>query len=373
MAIRGGHRLLELGRRWGPVLLLALLCRFVLLLLSAFAHVVNTGEGLGSYHQLLEIWNRWDAPHYLFIAEHGYVSQGDEANFIVFLPFYPILTRLAAMIVGDYLLGGMVVSFIASLAAAVLLYELALLDLDRATALRAIWFMSIFPTAYFFIAPYTEALCLALALAAFYAARTSRYAWAGLWGGLAVFTRGMAGALLPALLLEFPWQRLRPRPAALWLGFLPLAGLLYLGINYAVFGDPFAFKERLEEHWFKQLSWPWEGLYNTFLAYTWRSPGEAMLVVWGELVSVAIVLAAGLAALRWLRPSYAIYVLASWLIMTSTAYILSTPRYALLLFPLFILMARLARRELWGYGLSALSLAFLAFFTVLYTSGRWAF
>ena len=363
----------SLARRWGPPLALTLLCRITLLLLGFSASVIDTNKGFGSFQQFLQIWNRWDAPHYLYIAEHGYANSGDEANFIVFFPFYPMLTRFTAMVVGDYLLAGMLVSLVASLVAAVLLYELVLLDWDRSMALRAVWFMAIFPTAHFFIAPYGEATYLVLSLAAFYAVRRARHEFAGLWSGLALLTRGLGVALLPALAAEFQEGRLRPSPRLLWLGFMPLTGLLYLGVNYAVFGDAFAFQERLAEHWFKRPAWPWEGIYNTFSAHAWRSPQEAMLVVWGELAFLAIVLAAGLAAWRWLRPSYGIYVLASWLIMASTSYILSTPRYALGLFPIFIVMARLGRGEIWGYGLSALSMAALSFFTIEYSLGRWAF
>ncbi len=363
----------SLARRWGPPLILILLCRATLLLLSFSAIVIATNKGFASFHQFLQRWSYWDAPHYLYIAEHGYASIGDEVNFAVFFPFYPVLTRFMAMAVGDYLVAGMLVSLVASLVATVLLYELVLQDFDRSMAMRSVWFMAVFPTAHFLIAPYGEATYLALTLAAFYAVRRANYKLSGLWSGLALLTRGLGVSLLPALVVEFQKGKLKPSPRLLWLGFMLVAGFLYLGLNNFVFGDPFAFQKRLAEHWFKRPAWPWEAIYNTFSAHAWRSPGEAMMVVWGELAFLAIVLAAGLVAWRWLRPSYAVYVLTSLLIMASTSYILSTPRYALGLFPIFIVMARLGRRELWGYGLSALSIAALSFLTIEYTLGRWAF
>jgi len=43
-----------------------------------------------------------DAPHYLHLAEHGYVSTGDKANLIVFYPLYPLLVKLFNIFCNDY-------------------------------------------------------------------------------------------------------------------------------------------------------------------------------------------------------------------------------------------------------------------------------
>ena len=43
---------------------------------------------------VMNMFNHWDAPHYVAIAKNGYVNTGDAANFIVFFPLYPILIRL---------------------------------------------------------------------------------------------------------------------------------------------------------------------------------------------------------------------------------------------------------------------------------------
>ena len=39
----------------------------------------------------LEIWNRWDATHYLTLAEKGYAAAGDSRVLLVFFPLYPWL------------------------------------------------------------------------------------------------------------------------------------------------------------------------------------------------------------------------------------------------------------------------------------------
>ena len=39
------------------------------------------------------LWNRWDATHYLSLAEHGYTVTGEGRFSIVFYPLYPWLVR----------------------------------------------------------------------------------------------------------------------------------------------------------------------------------------------------------------------------------------------------------------------------------------
>lgn len=86
----------------------------------------------------------------------------------------------------------------------------------------------------------------------------------------------------------------------------------------------------------------------------------------------------GLACTVWcwlsLRKSYAVWMTFNWLLWTSTSFILSTPRYTLILFPVYILFARLAaRRPVWGGVITAWSLLFLALFVSLFVRGYWAF
>jgi len=64
----------------------------------------------------------------------------------------------------------------------------------------------------------------------------------------------------------------------------------------------------------------------------------------------------------------------NWLLITSTSFVLSVPRYTLVLFPMFFLFARAgASRHLWFALISAWSLLFLALFVSRYVQGPWAF
>ena len=72
------------------------------LLLLSFG--VQAAATLAQHHPgWLEIWNRWDATHYLRLAEHGYTAAGDSRLSLVFFPLYPWLVRAGSLIqVMDY-------------------------------------------------------------------------------------------------------------------------------------------------------------------------------------------------------------------------------------------------------------------------------
>jgi len=64
----------------------------------------------------------------------------------------------------------------------------------------------------------------------------------------------------------------------------------------------------------------------------------------------------------------------NWLLICSTSFVLSVPRYTLTLFPIFILFARFATKyPTAGLLLTAWSLLFLALFVGKYVGGTWAF
>ncbi|MET0623136.1 MAG: mannosyltransferase family protein [Pyrinomonadaceae bacterium] len=357
---------------------LVLAVKALLIWYGAESFVIWKNERHGSFYDWLAIWNRWDAPHYLDIARMGYVSEGVEARWIVFYPLYPWLVRASAFVLRDELLAAFFVSGAASVAAGVLLYRLARVDEPEEVARASVFYMLVFPTAYFLHVGYTESLFIALALGAFLAARSRCWWAAGLLGALAALARVNGLLLIPALAFE-AWEEYRAsgrRVRAAWLWALgPLAGFGgYLFINWWVLGDPRAFLGMQGQHWFKSLTWPWVGIREAWNSVWGRAPSEARMVGWQELLF--LLLGLGLTAWAWLRlrASYAVWMTCNWLLWTSTKFVLSVPRYTLVLFPAFILFARLrASRPAWGAAVAVWSLLFLALFAARFAQGYWAF
>ena len=354
----------------------------ILLAIKFFAFILAPAAWLVLHNQscdFVTLWNRWDAPHYVALAENGYTAVGEGRYFIVFFPLYPLLIRLVASVLGNYEVAALVISNVASLLAGLYLYKLARIDYSHNTALKSVFYLAIFPTSYFLIAGYTESLFLLLAIGSFYYARKARWSTAGVLGMLAAATRITGLVLLPSLLYEYFSQRSNPGSRRVrdlfFIALVSLGFVSYLIVNHVVFGDAFAFLAVQHEHWYKHLAPPWEGLLGAIGSIFWRDSADKVLIGVAEVVfGLFGFFCIAYAVIIKLRPSYTVYMFLTWLAVTSTSYWLSTPRYLLSLFPVFIMFALIAdRREEWFYVLTTAFLLFFSFFLVLFTQGYWAF
>jgi len=141
---------------------------------------------------LTDVWARWDSRWFVQIAEHAYSSSQTAA----FFPLYPgVVAVLGRVLLGHYVLAGIVVSLAACAGSFVLFHRLAERRLGLEGAQRALVYLAIFPTALFFFAGYSESLFLVLTVACFYHMRRRQWLLAGFFGGLASATR-VTGVLL---------------------------------------------------------------------------------------------------------------------------------------------------------------------------------
>jgi 4-amino-4-deoxy-L-arabinose transferase-like glycosyltransferase len=388
----------ELLRRIEPddlnLVALTLALKAGLLGLGIFALLFITGRELtDGLYGALRLWDRWDAPHYVDLAILGYrstdpgmatiegyerVYPGDLPLYIVFFPLFPWLSGLVDAIIHIPLVSVLVVSTVASLFVAPLLFRLVRADFGQEAGLRAAGFLLIFPTAYFLQIGYTESLFLALVLGCFLAVRRDHWWLAGILGGLAALTRINGLILIPALAAE-AWLEWRAdaqhRIRAHWLAIgLVVAGFgVYLALNLVVYGDAFAFLRIQQEHWFKGLATPWAGI-AAVVGRIGNAPGDnPFMYGWMELAFIALGLLGTLVALFRFRASWSIWMALNWLLFTSTAFVLSVPRYSLTLFPLFAWFAIDGRRWWIGVPLALVSFGLLCFFASQFAVGRWAF
>ena len=92
-----------------------------------------------------------------------------------------------------------------------------------------------------------------------------------------------------------------------------------------------------------------------------------------ELYFTALGFICAIASWIKLRPLYAMWMTASWLLFASVTFIESAPRYTLTLFPIFILFALWGANRFWNAVITVWSLLFLALFAALFVRGWWAF
>ena len=357
-------------------ILFVVLAKIIVLTIGYIVTYINNGPA-PPLTILMNMLNHWDAQNYEAIAKNGYVNSGDAANLIVFFPLYPILIHLFTV---DFIyvnLSALIVSNVCSLIAFFYLYKLVKLEFNDSIAVKAVLFLSVFPTAYFLSAPYTESLFFALVIASIYYARLGKWQYAGLISLFASLTR-IAGLLLwPVLLVEYFHQKgWKPRKidlSVLWT-FLPLAGFrIYLDINYWVTGNSFTFMDVEATHWFNRID-PWSGLNG---AYSWArnaSYPDNITIGFASLIFAAFgLLMVGVSIWRRLRPVYIVYMFFSWALAVSTSWWISVPRYIMAMFPMFILLGLLTSRKSINIAIVLTSGAALCYFTVFFVLGWWAF
>jgi Gpi18-like mannosyltransferase len=359
------------------IILLVVIAKVLIIVFAGQAYQIISDKPISSLHGWFEIWAQWDANRYLDIARDGYTAVGEKNVNIAFFPLFPILTYFVGTIVNDILIGGFIVSGIASIAVGLLLRRLVNLDYSDEVSRLSVFFLFIFPTSYFLHIPYTESLFLAFSIGCFYAVRKQNWLAAGLLGQFACMSRINGLILLPVIAVELflifretkkiNWQWL-------WLMLIPMGFFSYLLLNYHVFQDPFAFTKFQKSFWDKELTWFWVGIKQKWGTFRYGTPSEAYMVGYHELFFVAL----GFACTVWswfkLRTSYSVWMTINWLLFTSTSWILSVPRYTIAMFPIFILFAEISSKRFWLNALITIwSILLMSLFICRYVMGTWAF
>ncbi len=324
-----------------------------------------------------EVWSRWDALSYIAVARDGYQVAGIERTYIVFFPLYPGLIRVMKVIVGDWTGAAMIVSNGAAMLGLYWFYRLAEMEFGKKAAFRSLVALLIFPTAYFFNASYTEGLFLWLSVGSFLAARRGKWGWAGLAGGLAALTRMMGVLLWPALVWEF-WQMHRHQKnrwvEGLWLMLIPGMFVIYLLINYDLFGTPWFWMEMQKVNWYRELAWPWVGFKGAWDKIGgWPYGSYQVMFGWMEVGASLLAIAASAWAWWKLRWSYAIYLTLVTIQIMSSSFMYSNPRFLLSMWPVFFMLGYLGRYRAAAIVWMFWSAGILVVLAGQFTRGWWAF
>lgn len=288
-----------------------------------------------------------------------------EANW-AFFPLFPLVWYLASHITGEFHFSGMAISAIFFFFALLLLHKIVLeFGWNVSDANRTVFYLAAFPVSYFFSLPLTESLFLSLTISCFYAAKREAWLLAGMLGALASATRFTGVLLLPALFLVY-WQTyrtLRPRLNFLPLLLIPSGLLAFMFFLYRITGNAFAFKDigvawgRKPAYFPKPL---FEYLADPLLLAT---PWDFRLM---NFLAATTVLICGLVLLKWRRWSLAFYTLASMFVALSSSLLQSQARYAMVVFPAFIVLGVAGRRPRVDTAIRTTSLILLVLITIMF-------
>lgn len=305
------------------------------------------------------LWSRanFDGRYYLSIAQKGYVFNQQS-----FFPLYPkIIAWLTPLFNGQNLMAGWVANLVFLYWALFFFYKLMRLDFTEKVTKRAIFYLLLFPTAFYFSMVYTEALFFLLIILSFYLAKTGRWWPAGLVVALASAIRLPGIFLLPAIGVEW-WvqyqsvknkaqkQALIRNLGAFFI--MPLGLLFYMRFLALVFNDPLMFVHtqsffgpgRSGERIILLYQVIWRYLKMLFTA---EKNSSLYLTVSLEFLSAMSFFV--LMIFTYLRRWYAYFVFMFLVLVapTLTGTFSSLPRYVLVLFPAFIILSLWSEKYRW--------------------------
>lgn len=367
----------------------------------------------GIWHNLVEPMRMWDGLWYRLIAIEGYPKNHVWND--AFWPLYPLSMRALGRVTGlSEDVAGYLISNVCFAVALVLLYQLVRLDFDTPIARRTVWAIAIFPTALFFSAVYTESLFLMLSVAAILSARVRRWWLAGVLGALAALTRSHGIFLVIPFAVLWVKQNgfyLRAMiPKGITVG-MPLLGPILFGAylertqgNWKNFID-------VQGAWNRASAWPWKtfdcaingcsmdvhqyGTVNTFQAHaadwTWLRqlidhPSWALVTsnAWRnevaksdtfELVTTIFFIILIIVGFKVLPLYQSLYLVPGILIPlfqpSSVHPLFSIPRFGLVLFPLFIILAVILRKPWMYLPAAAVSIFLLILLTLQFSNWYW--
>ena len=345
--------------------------------------------GIGTGLVWLDIWSAWDSRWYYSIADKGYLAiPVDVTGYSpwAFFPLYPWVTQAAAMVVGNLYVAALLVSNVFLLIGAWFLYQLVEHHHGDAMARRAVLFMFLFPTAYVFSCLMTESLFLALSVGAWYYARRGNWFLAGALGMGSAMTRLVGLFMAPLLALHYlqqrQWRLSRIRPNALWIGLVPVGLGVFVAFCYLMTGNPLQFVEAQGSGWTTSRVNP---LWVLWWSFTHAWDGMARHGIFGEVGghlalgygALASIVVTGM--LLWGRkrigPLLCLWSVA--VILISLAAHLdsaqSMPRYLVVLFPLYMILASLrAGSAVFAITVAMLTLLQAATFALWTTGWRMA-
>ena len=304
----------------------------------------------------------WDSVWFVHIADHGY----DSREVTAFFPLYPVVVRMLSHVFGSTVVAGCLVSLAAGAAGVAIVHRIARMYGGPESARDTALLIALYPLAFVFTAVYSDGLFLALSAGAYLAAAQRRPLAAGVLGGLAVGTRLIGLALLPALVLL-----LRPRTRRALVDLLPLLLLPLALAAYALylqhrFGDALVFARAQGTYWNRHVSaagplgGAWDGLatgYHGALELLRHLPraGQPIPVhdqwaAWNVLQLLLLGAAVWLTFVAWrIAVPLGVYSAATIAIFLSSPAdfvpLVSTPRFLLSDFPLFVALATYTRRH----------------------------
>lgn len=328
----------------------------------------------------------FDGLHYLRISRHGYQPL---THF--FFPLYPLLMNAVAKFIGqtdprNLILAGTIISNTSFFFAIWGLYKLLLIDFSRKLSKLAIFALITFPTSIYFGVVYTESLYLALVAWSFYFFRRKKHFLSGLLGGFSSAVRVVGVSLTAAFLVDYFWDQRNKleitRKNTYVLLVISLVGMglfAYMFYLFRTTNNPLMFNtngDNFGEYRSAEIIILPRVFYRYFfkilpnLNYTYFAGTFPPLL---ELFTAIFLSVSAIVGFFTLRKSYWVYMVIGFIMPTLYNSFVSLPRYASVLFPIYILISAflLTKNKYIKIIYYSISIVLMAVVTIMFTRGLW--
>jgi len=363
----------------------------------------------------------WDSEYYLAIAVGGYddprsphltprgVSMSAEENLAAqsgsdlhasislsyaFFPFYPFVMRLFVFPlqvfgmnpIATATLAGVVVSALGTLIGILALYDLTRDSLGEEGALRAAFYLVIFPTAFFLIQVYTEGLFIGLAFMCLAMLKREYWLAAAIFGVCATLTRAVGVMLvIPMAIiwlrkgewmdLDLEWRQILHQGIALRplaRGLLAISPIIaFLIWKFSHLGIAFDYVEaNYFDRGFLSLGFAFSAWSNAFRSiFTGSNPQQTAYYI-TEFIGFAIGIAACIATLKT-HPELAWFSLAVVLISWGSGPAQGIHRYVLGAPAAFVALAKWGGNPVFDRAWTILSILLMGLNATLFAFNMW--
>lgn len=344
---------------------------------------------------LIDVSWQWDGAWYATIIRDGYSwTPGVESN-VAFFPLFPLIVGgVASLFSGaSFYTAGVVINNVIFLLALAAVWMYAEAKSGAEVAGRSVFLVSLFPTAFFFSAAYSEPVFLLASALSLVSLHRGEYLFAGGAGFFASLARPTGVLLVVPYAIHLMRDPKRSAGIGWWAGKALPALLIPLGVGlYALFlgiefGEPLAFA-KAQEGWGRELTFPLLSLGRAAAAMFAPQPHELVFYmnVLNVVTSVAFIFI-GIAMWQEDRPGAAFVLIAMLVYLSnpvgpdSAAWepwqgnsIQSLSRYVVTLFPAFVVMARWAAGTTARWtGLCGLFVALHVLLGALFMRGHYVF
>lgn len=311
------------------------------------------------------IWSfgNFDGVHYLGIARDAYAYQFTQA----FFPFYPIIIKVFSLAIPNLLLSALLVSNIAFLLSILLFYKLVKKNFSEETARWSVLFLLAFPTSFYFGSVYTEGFFFLTIVSYFYLLEKQKPMLAGIVGIFASATRLIGVFLATAILFSKIPKKIIP------IILTPIGFIIYVIYLKVEFNNPLYFLTSQQIFGQERSTTSVVLLPQVFYRYLKilsTTEGKVLFTASIELASTALALVLLFYSYKKVKKEWFLFSLAAISLPTLTGTLASMPRYILVAFPIYIVLAQVKNK----WVKSSILVVFIAFSLILvtlFTRGYW--